>query len=240
MTLVAEENNQSPAEDGSAAIQHLREAIASGKHWYIALLEAIALWTPAEETYDGCNYRYLIGGEAFDWLLLAERLCQEVNGLLPEQEMLDLLFLGKPPIELSKDEFRELIGSTKYRARLNYLYGVTVEEAIILASEEEVRKEHRACGYIVDRPIIEEVYQRIYGKSQTRLLKEFRAEKGYPQRKSITLAELKEFTYWLFKYRLTHCDKAKVASDTKKGLDELKRHLAARGLQMETDEGIEL
>ncbi|GAJ03845.1 unnamed protein product, partial [marine sediment metagenome] len=32
-----------------------------------------------------------------------------------------------------------------------------------------------------------------------------------------------EFTYWLFKYRLNHCDKARVASDTKKGLEQLNR-----------------
>jgi len=32
---------------------------------------------------------------------------------------------------------------------------------------------------------------------------------------------MKEFTYWLFKYRLKHCDKARVASDTKKALDWL-------------------
>jgi hypothetical protein len=33
---------------------------------------------------------------------------------------------------------------------------------------------------------------------------------------------MKEFTYWRFKYRLDHCEKAKVASDTKKALHWLK------------------
>jgi len=55
------------------------------------------------------------------------------------------------------------------------------------------------------------------------LLKQFRHEKGYPQLKSISLTELKEFTYWLFKYRLNHCDKVRVASDTKKGLEQLRQ-----------------
>jgi len=54
------------------------------------------------------------------------------------------------------------------------------------------------------------------------LLKRFRRENGYPQLKSISLTELKEFTYWLFKYRLNHCDKARVASDTKKALTQLR------------------
>ena len=63
-----------------------------------------------------------------------------------------------------------------------------------------------------------EVYRRIYGSTKTILLKRFRREKHYPQLKSIGLTELKEFTYWLFKYRLKQCDKARVASDTKKAL----------------------
>ena len=36
--------------------------------------------------------------------------------------------------------------------------------------------------------------------------------------KSRSLSELKEFTYWLFKYRLKHNDKERVASDTRKAL----------------------
>jgi hypothetical protein len=43
------------------------------------------------------------------------------------------------------------------------------------------------------------------------------------------LTELKEFTYWLFKYRLRQSDKAKVASDTKKALGQLKRQWVGRG-----------
>jgi len=80
------------------AIRHLEQVILSGKHWYIALLEAIGLWTDGEESYNGRHYRYLIDGEAFDWLLLAERLCEAVDDLLPEKEKLALLFYGKPPI----------------------------------------------------------------------------------------------------------------------------------------------
>jgi hypothetical protein len=37
----------------------------------------------------------------------------------------------------------------------------------------------------------------------------------------MSVTQLKEFTYWLFKYRLKTSDKAKIASDTKKGLDAL-------------------
>jgi len=203
------------------ALRHLEQSIIGGKHWYTALLEAIGLWATAEETYNGRIYHYLIDGEAFDWLLLAERLCQAVDGLLPDDELVSLLFYGRPPLNLTNNKFKELIGSTKYHQHLNYFYGVTVEEALILEVREEVRKEKWTLGLNKELDYDNEVYQRIYGATKTALLKRFRREKGYRQPKSIGLTELKEFTYWLFKYRLKQCDKARVASDTKKALQQL-------------------
>ena len=213
-------SESAPAED-SEAIRHLKQAIANGKHWYIALLEAIGLWTKAEESHNGRVYHYLIAGEAFDWLLLAERLCEAVDDLLPNDEKLALLFQSKPPLNLTTEKFKELIGSGKYHQYLNYFYGITVEEALILAVQEEVRKERRTLGYNNEPNASDEAYQRIYSATQAVLLKQFRRDKGYPQRRSISLSELKEFTYWLFKYRLKRCDKARVASDTKKALEKL-------------------
>jgi len=209
--------------DNTEVIRYLEQAITDGKHWYIALLEAIGLWTTAEENHNGRSYRYLIAGEAFDWLLLAERLCETVNGLLPEAEKIALLFHDEPPIRLTKEKFKELIGSSKYHQYLNYFYGITVEEALILAVQEEVRKERRTLGYGNEHGVANEVYRRIYGATKNILLKRFRREKSYPQLMSISLTELKEFTYWLFKYRLKLCDKAKLASDTKKALERERR-----------------
>jgi hypothetical protein len=204
------------------AIRHLKRAIGEGKHWYIALLEAIGLWTKSEEDYDGRHYRYLIGGEALDSLLLAERLCRPVDGLLPEKEKEELLISGKAPVELTREEFKTLIGDAKYQAYLNFFYGILVEEALLLAVEEEVRKEHTLL-HLEEEAIAREAYQRIYSADMTTLLQRFRGEIGYPKRKSISLSEQKEFRYWLFKYRLRSCSKEKVASDTKKGLKQLKR-----------------
>jgi hypothetical protein len=206
------------------AITHLKQAIAGGEHWYTALLEAIALWTPAEETYRGHHYRYLIDGEAFDWLLLAERLCREVDSLLPEEEKMALLFYGQPPVKLTAPKFKKLIGGGKYHQYLNYFYGVTVEEALIQAVQAEIRKEKRISGYAREENLANEAYRRIYGATKAILLKRFRRQKRYPQLKSTSLAELKEFSYWLFKYRLQQCDKARVASDTKKALERLKHN----------------
>jgi len=203
---------------GEEAVKYLQDAIAGGKAWHIALLEAIGLWAAAEETHNGRHYRYLIAGEAFDWLLLAERLCEEADGLLPDEDKAELLFHGRLPAEITAERFKGLIGSAKYQQYLNYFYGVTVEDALILAVQDEVRKERRAFGYSRENDVDAEAYQRVYGGSKTALLKQFRQEKSYPLCRSITLTEMKEFAYWLFKYRLGHCDKARIASDTKKAL----------------------
>ena len=224
MTDLKNNGSQLTAAGDAAAIKHLEQAIASGQHWYLALLEAVGLWDTTEETHNERTYLYLIDGEAFDWLLLAERLCQAVNGLLPEDEETNLLFYGEPPLDLPAEKFKELIGSAKYHQYLNYFYGITVEEAVIWAVQEEVRKERWIAGYYKEQDVTNEACRRIYGTTKAVLLRRFRRGKGYAQLKFTTLTELKEFTYWLFKYRLKQCDKARVASDTRKALDWLKNH----------------
>jgi hypothetical protein len=212
------------------AIRHLKQGIADGKHWYIALLESIGLWASAEEVYNNRNYHYLINGEAFDWMLLAERLCETVDGLLPEDEKNALLFHGRPPLALSVSEVRRFISGSKYRQYLNYFYGITVEGALLLAVQEEIDKERRVLGYRSKDESSDEAYRRIYNANKATMLKRFRQEKGYAQLKSTTLTELKEFTYWLFKYRLKQCEKARIASDTKKALEYLKRQWRQEGV----------
>ena len=55
-------------------------------------------------------------------------------------------------------------------------------------------------------------------------MQEFRREFKLTRRKKMSLTDLKEFTYWLFKMRLSKWDPARVASDTRKGINTL-RHL---------------
>jgi len=220
-------------------IQRLKSAIAEGANWYVAVLEAIRLWSSPEEDYDGRHYQYLVDNEAFDWLVLAERLCEELDGLIPEKERANLLFFGIPPIELSKDKFKNIIGDFKYQAHLNYFYGILVEKFLILAVTEEIRKKKRVLGLNNDSGVVGEVYQRIYGATQFALLKQFRKERHYPQLRSISLSELNAFTYWLFKYRVKRRDKSCMASDTKKALTKLHEilDLKTRPLQSSALEG---
>ena len=214
------------------AIRYLRDSLAEGKHWYRALLGAMGLWNSASETRDGRTCNYLIENEAFDWLLLAERLCEMVDGLLPDEERNALLFTGVPPLRLDSAEVKTLIGTRKYGQYLNYFYGVTVEEGLHLAVQEEIEKERRLRGYRTGQDATDEAFRRIYGHARDPLLKSFRREKKYPHLKSTSLTELKEFTYWLFKYRLKHCEKARIASDTTKALRFLKKQWRQRGAIM--------
>jgi hypothetical protein len=216
------------AEQVPEAVLHLRSAVRSGAPWYQAMLEAVGLWTLPHEVHEGRIYQYLILGEAFDWLLLAERLCPELNGAIGDEEREALLFNGKLPEDVTQEMFQEL---------LNYWYGVVMEEALQLATEEEVRKRHRARCYPDSEELVEEAFTHLYGKTRADLLEELRQEakknplcsfgKNESGGLDLNLTDLKKFTYWLFKRRVNMWDPARVASDTRKGIRRL--HLLEQG-----------
>ncbi len=220
-------------------IQGLKSAVAEGRNWYVSLLEAVRVWSSPEEDFEGRHYQYLVDNEAFDWLVLTERLCEELDGLIPENDRTNLLFFGIPPIQLSKDQFKNLIGPSKYQAHLNYFYGILVEKFLVLSVTEEIRKKKRVLGLNNDSGVVDEAYQCIYGDTQSALLRQFRKERHYHQLRSIRLSELNEFTYWLFKYRIKTRDKSCVASDTKRALTKLREllNLKARPVCPSTPEG---
>ena len=205
------------------AVLHLKSAVQSGTPWQQALLEAIGLWTLPYEVYQGRTYHYMIRGEAFDWLVLAERLCAELDGFIPAEEKERLLFQGKMPEPMEPEAFRDLLGTSKYRGYLNYCYGVVVEEALQLGVEEDVRKRHKARGYSDSEDMVEEAFTHLYGETRTDLMDEFRRKEHLHRGKNLTLDNLKQFTYWLFKRRVEMWDPARVASDTRKGLRRLRQ-----------------
>jgi len=43
------QSSQLSHDNEAEVIRYLEQAISGGKHWYIALLEAIGLWSTAEE-----------------------------------------------------------------------------------------------------------------------------------------------------------------------------------------------
>ena len=203
------------------ALQHLRTALSIGTPWQKAILETIGMWTLVEETFDGRKYRYLLLGEAFDWLLLAERLCADVDEFIPSEEMEGFLFSSQFPATVNEEQFRDYFGQSKFRAYMNFRYGVVLEEALQLVAEEEVRKLHFSRSYYDDDELIEEAYVSLYQKSRSELFKKFQSETKKDRRRNSTLSDLKEFTYWLHKLRINLWDPARVASDTRKAVHQL-------------------
>ncbi|MBI1886639.1 MAG: hypothetical protein HYS09_10070 [Chloroflexi bacterium] len=231
-TEIQPEQRAADLAEAPQIISALRRQVTRGrKHWFVSLLEAIGRWHLPEETVNGRTYRYLIGGEAFDWLLLAERLIQAIDDRVEPGERDSLLFRYRFPTEVTDEEFRRLIGPAKYRAHLNFFYGVLVEEALQLAVEEEVHKERLATRIWENGRVEDETHHRIYGATRDELLASFREQRALPPADQVSLTELREFTYWLFKERLHRCDPARVASDTRKGLARLNQIEAARRLK---------
>ena len=118
--------------------------------------------------------------------------------------------------------FRDLLGVNKYRAYLNFWYGVVVEEALQLSVEEDVRKRHIARGYSDTEELVEEAFMHLYSATRSDLSEEFRQHANIPKRRHLSLSDVKEFTYWLHKRRLKIWDPARVASDTNKGIRRLR------------------
>jgi hypothetical protein len=208
----------------TAIIDKLRSDVGAGEHWYPALLDAIREWLLTSENIDGRLYRYLIAGEAFDLMLLAERLLAEISDLVPESERDAYLWHGKTPVEITPEEFKRRLGDTKYRQYLNYYYGVTVEEALMQGVEEEIIKEAGSLRLHDDTGITEETFRRIYDRGQKEALVEFCRDMGYQRTVKMDLSRMKEFYYWLFKLRLRTHEKARTASDTKKALNWLHKN----------------
>ena len=210
------------------AVDLLASSLADGKDWPTALVEAMAVWPSPRDIHEGRERNYFIAGEAFDWLSLAERLLDTIRRQVPKGEREELLFHGEFPPPFDMDRFKNIIGVDKYRGYLNYYYGVTVEEALQLAVELEVMKQYTSNGLHYKDEAAEVAFRRIYRLSRDELLADFREGNGLTMRRSIDMAESREFTYWLFKYRVKNCDKARIASDTRKGLDQLERMRGAR------------
>ena len=209
------------------AIKHLKAALSDGKDWPEALLEAMSLWTLPEERRKRRKNNYFIAGEAFDWLLLAERLLDETRRAVPQDELEMLLFEGKFPERFDTERVQEILGVDKYRGYLNFYYGVTVEEALQLACELELRKRDTSNGVRYRNAYADKAFPKIYLKTREELLSMFRESKKADPEEIESMAEHRAFTYWLFKYRWANSDKARIASDTTKGLRQLELMEAA-------------
>jgi len=209
--------------------------------WKRALLEAIAAWPLATEIVDGVRLDYLIGGEAFDWRLLAARLGLALNGTIDPNSLSGWLSETDPSGGFSDVEFIRLLGAEKHRGHLSFLYGVVVERALLAAIEQEVTKRRVASGQPPTELARDEAFERLYEGTHESLWGEFLAEekgrdRGHhgPKHEHLSLGDFDALTYWLFKRRLKQSEPARVASDTRKGINHLEHMRAANDRRLRT------
>ncbi len=205
------------------ALIHFQDGLKTGEKWPLLILETLAMWASPVETYRGRKYNYFIAGEAFDWLLLSERLCESAGNAIPRKEKMELIFSGEFPPDINTDIFKRTLGVDKYRASLNYFYGIVVENALQLATELEIQKHHIGNGVDYKDNYAEETFTTLYMATTKNLLKQFLNSRSIRINKYLNTYQSKEFTYWLFQLRIQISDKAKIASDTKKGLEQLRK-----------------
>lgn len=201
-------------------------------NWKQSVLEAVGLWPESSEDIEGKSFSYLIGGEAFDWRLLASRVLRSIENGPPESEW--QAWLDTPDLfgGFGEPEFMRILGVDKSRGSLSFFYGVTVEQGLIVAAREEIAKRRVASGRAPSDDRCDEVYYRLYGNDREGLWDEFCAETGLSETTGeslnppeASLSQDDSFMYWLFKRRMEQSDPARVASDTRKGLAQLEKML---------------
>ena len=173
-------------------------------------------------------------------MLLAERLLLTLRDIVPVTETENLLFTGKFPHSVNGTVFKNILGIEKYRGVLNYHYGVTVEESLQLAVEIEIQKRHMSNGVRYKGDPTDEAFFALYRATPVELLRRYREGTDGLNNNDISLGEAKAFTYWLFKYRLKNSDKARTASDTRKGLVQIEHmgDVSLSGVQNLTSFGL--
>ncbi len=215
----------SPAQRDDDIIMRLRLRAGREESWHVALLYAIGEWSRPNEHAHGRYWHYVVGGEALDWLTVAQRLCLEIPDAVPSRELEALLFHGQLPEPVGPERFRRMVGAYRYTALLNFHYGITVEEALQLLTEDAIRKNRLACCYQDSDDLVEEVHRHLYGDTRAALTLQFFDETdglwgNDPE--AFSLAAWHEFTYWLFKRRLRKWHPARIASDARRGLECLR------------------
>ena len=213
-------SRKTPSGTPREILSELRSSLERpGTDWRRAILQAVGRWPVVAGKPKRCEY--LIGGEAFDWKHLASELCLFLSDTLRGEQVVEWLFKLDPFGGVGETEFARLVGTEKYRAHLNYYYGVVVERALQLAAEGEERKNLAANCIPAGEDLQADAFKRLYGTCEVELRAIFLNTAELPTQSvnvRIFIDECDSFTYWLFKRRISLSVPARLASDTKKGL----------------------
>ena len=194
-------------------IQELRNEVSRGENWQKSIAQYIGLWTEKEEFYRGYKYIYLIDDEALDWLTLTERLVSSIKSYITKEEYNYVSTSGLLPDKDIYKYIKETIPKKKLSQMRNFYYGIIIENLIYHYKILEYQK-----NTIVVEDNDQKFYEEIYNKPIEVLYEMFYKEKKTINKNKLNFHELKLFSYWLFKYRLKHSDKTKMAHETNTAL----------------------
>ena len=210
--------------DVASALEDLSRSVDSDANgWRTHIFDAIARWRLPSERVADEEYVYIIGGEAFNWRRLAERLAWHIALQLPEDvddEMQDWLEDDDMFGGLGEPGFRRVLGHDKWRGYLNYFYGVTLERCLFVHAGNAIAKDRRGRGRSVDDDTLDEAFFALYEAEESDLWAEFAEEIGIGDHSGSarSMAQDDEFTYWLFKRRIGSTYQIHVAHEVRHGL----------------------
>ena len=203
--------------------------------WQTSFISTIAEWPVENETVYGETFHYFVGGEAFNWKRLAERIATQLadegfDSPNPEK-IFEWIENSGTFGGVSEQEFRRILGVDGWRAHLNHFYGVHIEQCLIAAVQSRIQKRRYSTGMppsddAADRAFVglyegaEQGLWRIFSEESSERLNHLFDESDEDTR-SIALDE--EFTYWLFKRRIENTNASQVAAETQRGLDMMAR-----------------
>ena len=204
-------------------IQELRNEVSLGEDWQKSIAKYIGLWTKKEEFYRGYKYIYLIDDEALDWLTLTERLVSSIKSYITKEEYYYVSTSGLLPDQKIYKYIKKTIPKKKLSQMRNFYYGIILENFIYNYKILEYQK--NSIG-VEDND--QRFFEEIYNKPIEVLYATFYKEKKTISKNKLNFHELKLFSYWLFKYRLKHSDKTKMAHETNSALKFAKTILDER------------
>ena len=194
-------------------IQELRNEVSQGENWQKSVAKYIGLWNEKEEFYRGYKYIYLIDDEGLDWLNLTERLVSSIKSYITKEEYNYVSTSGLLPDQEIYNYIKKTIPKKKLSQMRNFYYGIIIENLIYHYKILEYQK-----NTIVVEDNDQRFYEEIYNKPIEVLYEIFYKERKTINKNKLNFHELKLFSYWLFKYRLKHSDKTKMAHETNTAL----------------------
>lgn len=217
-------------------LDHLIQQIEDEpSNWKPIFLGTVAAWPKQNERANGETFHYFIGGEAFNWKRLAERIAtqldEENHTAVPSSDLFEWLETTGVFGRMPEQKFQRILGVDAWRAHLNYFYGVHIEQCLIAAVQSRVQKRRYSKGLPPSDDASDRAYLGLYEETEETLWDQFLDENSLrlsdliaeSPEETRTIALDEEFTYWLFKRRIEYTNAAQVAAETRRGLDMLAR-----------------